>query len=196
MRSIMEVYEAIRGRRTIRRFTSAPVKTEVLNHLVDAARLAPSGANRQPLEFICVSSPKRVNLVAEHVRWAAYIHPAGDPPLGHGPKAFIATVVNKQIAPDGALYDVAAAVTTMIIAARTEGLGSCWMGNIDHPAITTILNIPEKGWKLDNVLALGFPDESPVVEDFKDTVKYWKNGKGVLHVPKRKLKHIIHQETF
>ena len=192
----MDVYEAIRGRRTIRRFTGAPVEKKVLTRLVDAARLAPSGGNLQPLEFIAVSEPELVARLAEHVKWAAYIHPAGNPPEGHCPGAFIATLVNQQIALDGAQYDVAAAVMTMILAARAAGLGSCWMGNIDRQAIAAVLKVPDTGWKLDSVLALGVPDESPVVEPFESSVKYWKDEKGVLHVPKRALKDILHEQTF
>jgi len=192
----VDTYEAILGRRTIRRFTGAPVDIKVLSRLIDAARLAPSGGNCQPLEFIAVSEPRLVAGVAGQVKWAAYIHPAGDPPEGRGPGAFIATLVNEQIAPDGAPYDVGAAVMNMIIAARAEGLGSCWMGNIDRPAIAAVLKIPETGWKLDSVLALGPPDESPVAVPFEGSVKYWKDEKGVLHVPKRALKDVIHEETF
>jgi nitroreductase len=134
--------------------------------------------------------------VARHVKWAAYIHPAGDPPEGRGPGAFIVTLVNEQIAPAGAPNDVGAAVMSMIIAARAEGLGSCWMGNINRQAIAVVLKIPETGWMLDSVLALGFPDESPVVEPFEGSVEYWKDEKGVLHVPKRALKDVIHHDTF
>lgn len=192
----MEVYEAVKKRRTIRRFAGEPIKIEILKRLVEAARLAPSGGNRQPLEFIVVSDPERVKRVAEHVYWAAYIKPEGNPPPGSGPRAFIATLVNEQIAPDGAPYDVGAAVMSMILAAYAERIGSCWMASIDRESIMKILNVPEKGWKLDNMLALGFPDESPVVENFKGSVKYWKDEKGTLHVPKRALEDILHEESF
>ncbi|MBN2288415.1 MAG: nitroreductase family protein [Candidatus Glassbacteria bacterium] len=192
----MDVYDAIKGRRTIRRFSGAPVGIRLLTRLVDAARLAPSGGNCQPLEFIAVSKPELVAKLASHVKWAAYIHPAGNPPDGRGPGAFIVTLVNRQIAPDGAPYDVAAAVMTMILAARAEGLGSCWMGNIDRPALAKVLNVPGDGWILDSVLALGIPGESPVTEPLRDSVRYWKDDAGVLHVPKRLLEDILHEETF
>ena len=62
--------------------------------------------------------------------------------------------------------------------------------------IAAVLKVPDTGWKLDSVLALGVPDESPVVEPFESSVKYWKDEKGVLHVPKRALKDILHEQTF
>jgi hypothetical protein len=49
---------------------------------------------------------------------------------------------------------------------------------------------------VDCVLALGYPDENPVVEELRGSVKYWKDKEAVLHVPKRNLKDIIHLNKF
>ncbi|MBS3825365.1 nitroreductase family protein, partial [Candidatus Bipolaricaulota bacterium] len=53
----MEVSEAIRSRRSIRKFQDRRVPRDVLEELVDYARLAPSGMNKQPLEFVIVDKP-------------------------------------------------------------------------------------------------------------------------------------------
>ncbi len=58
-----------------------------------------------------------------------------------------------------------------------------------------MLNIPPSRY-IDSVLALGYPDESPVVEEMRDSIKYWKDENGVLHVPKRRLKDILHINRF
>ena len=54
-----------------------------------------------------------------------------------------------------------------------------------------MLKIPEN-YKVDSVLALGYPDEKPRTEKMKDSVKYWKDNKGQLHVPKRRLDDVLH----
>jgi hypothetical protein len=49
---------------------------------------------------------------------------------------------------------------------------------------------------VDSVVALGYPAEEPVVEDLEDSVKYWKDESGRLHVPKRRLQDVIHFNRF
>ena len=58
-----------------------------------------------------------------------------------------------------------------------------------------MFDIPKK-YRIDSVIALGFPDESPVLEEVTDSIKYWKDEQGVLHVPKRKLSDIVHYNKF
>ena len=50
----MSVYDLILSRRSIRQFRTEPVSQDILRDIVNAGRLAPSAANRQPLEFIVV----------------------------------------------------------------------------------------------------------------------------------------------
>ena len=46
--------------------------------------------------------------------------------------------------------------------------------------------------KIDSVLALGYPAEEPEVEESKDSCRYWKEADGTFHVPKRRLKDVLH----
>jgi hypothetical protein len=66
---------------------------------------------------------------------------------------------------------------------------------VEREKVQEILKIPG-AYKIDSVIALGFPDEKPVVEEMKDSVRYWKDEEGRLHVPKRGLKDIIHFNGF
>lgn len=109
--------------------------------------------------------------------------------------AYIVTLVNTTVKKKGSEYDVGAAMENMILAAWKEGLGSCWIISVQKEKIAEILRIPE-GYKVDSVLALGYPAENPVVEELKDSVRYWKDKEAVLHVPKRNLKDIIHLNKF
>lgn len=127
--------------------------------------------------------------------WAAYIRPAGDPPQGKRPKAYIIIVNSSNAGASYTAYDVGAAMENMILVAWAEGIGSCPIANVDGDKLRKILNIPGD-YEIPLVLALGYPDESPVEETFDTSVKYWKDEDGVLHVPKRKLEKVRHWNTF
>ena len=191
----MNVYDLILKRRTIRRFKQQKIDQGLLKKIINAGRLAPSGANLQPLEFIIVNDPELVELVFPKVKWAGYIAPAGDPPEGSRPVAYIIVLINTTIKPRHGEVDAAAAIENMILTALDDGIGSCWMGAIDREQLRMMLSIPPK-YDIDSVLALGYPDESPVIEDMENSIRYWKDEKGVLHVPKRKLDDIIHYNQF
>lgn len=191
----MSVYELITSRRTIRRFKQRPISAELLNKLVNAGRLAPSGANLQPLEFIVVNDTEVVNRVFPALKWAGYIAPAGNPPEGKRPMAYVVVLINTEIRSNGGEVDAAAAMENMILTALEEGVGSCWMGAIDRDQLRLLFNVPPY-YQIDSVLALGYPDESPIVEAVQDSIKYWKDEQGVLHVPKRNLSAMVHFNRF
>lgn len=190
-----DFWELISKRRTIRQFQPESIPENVLIKLVDLGHLAPSAANLQPLEFIVISDPEVRKEVFPCLRWAAYISPAGNPAPGHEPTAYIIILVNTEIREKGYEYDVGAAAENIILGALTQGIGSCWLISFDRERLREILSIPEK-YRLDSVIALGYPAEEPVVEEFQGSVKYWKDEAGVLHVPKRKLEEVIHFNRY
>jgi len=187
--------ELIKKRRTIRQFKPQLIPAEILINLADLGRLAPSAANLQLLELVVVSDPEIRKEVFSCLRWAAYINPAGDPKPGQEPAAYILILVNTEIREKGYEYDVGATAENIILGAMAHGLGSCWLISINRERLKEILSIPEK-YRIDSVIALGYPAESPVVEDFSGSVKYWKDEAGILHVPKRKLKDVVHLNHF
>jgi nitroreductase len=189
------LYETIAGRRTIRRFRPEPVSRELLERLVDAGRLAPSAANLQPLEFVVVDEAKLKAGVFPCLKWAAYITPAGDPRPGEEPAAYIVTLANTKIREKMFEYDVGAAMENMILAALADGVGSCWLLSIDRDKLRTILGVPEE-YRIDSVLALGFPAEEPAAEVMGDSCRYWKDAEGRLHVPKRARAAVVHFNKF
>ncbi len=190
-----QVYDLIVSRRTVRRFRRQPVPRETLERIANAGRLAPSAANLQPLEYVAVDDAAVRDAVFPCLRWAAYISPAGNPPRGEEPAAYIVLLVNTGIREKGYEYDAGAAMENMILAARDEGLGSCWLISVDKERIREILGVPE-AYRVDAVLALGVPAEEPAAEDFAGSVKYWKDEAGRLHVPKRRLESVLHVNGF
>ncbi|NIM89499.1 MAG: nitroreductase [Candidatus Aminicenantes bacterium] len=191
----MTLYEVLLTRRSIRQFKAQPVSRNILEKLVNAARLAPSAANIQPLEFVVVDEEEVRGKIFSCLRWAAYIAPQGNPRPGHEPMAYIIILANTGIKEKGYEYDAGAAIENMILAAWDQGIGSCWLLSVERDKIQAVLEIP-KTHRIDSVLALGYPDEEPAVEVMEDSVKYWKDSTGRLHVPKRKLEDIIHFNKF
>ncbi len=189
------VYDVIAGRRTIRRFKPEPVARELLERLVNAGRLAPSAANMQPLEFIVVDEAELKADVFPCLKWAAYISPAGNPQPGEEPAAYIVTLANAEVREKMFEYDIGAAMENMILAALAEGVGSCWLLSIDRDRLRALLGVPEH-YRVDSVLALGFPAEEPAAEVMGDSCRYWKDAEGRLHVPKRALSTILHLNRF
>ncbi|MGD1010591.1 MAG: nitroreductase family protein [Candidatus Aminicenantales bacterium] len=190
-----DMSEIIGDRRSIRQFRPEPVARELLERLVDLARLAPSAANLQPLEFILVDDKGLCAEIFACLKWAAYIAPEGNPKPGNEPVAYVVTLVNSLIREKMYEYDVGAAMENMVLAALGEGVGSCWLLSIDRDRLKRILGIPD-GYRIDSVLALGYPAEDPAVEDLEDSQKYWKDAAGRLHVPKRTLASVLHLNRF
>jgi nitroreductase len=192
---LMRLYDLIVSRRTIRQFKPVPIARSLLEKLINAARLAPSAGNLQPLQFVVVDEEGTRKEIFACLRWAGYIAPEGNPKPGHEPEAYVITLANTTVREKGYEYDIGAAMENMILAAWEERLGACWLISVDRHKIAEILRIPE-GYKVDCVLALGYPAEKPVVEKLKDSAKYWKDDKDILHVPKRILTDIIHFNKF
>ena len=207
----MGIYDVAISRRSIRRFKDIPVPQQILQRCVNAARLAPSAANLQPLEYIIVNDDQLLPQVFSTLKWAAYIRPKGDPPQGKRPKAYIVILKKTNVGvPSSAhgigakteniiraasAYDIGAAMENMILVALEEGIGSCPIANVDRDKLRKILNIPDD-YEIPLVLAVGYPDESPVEEPFDGSVKYWRDEDGMHHVPKKKLEMVLHWNAF
>ena len=179
----------VSSRRTIRKFVDKPIDESIILDVLSLARLSPSGANRQPLNYVVVLDEAMRGEIFDHVKWAGYIAPDGTPGEGERPTGYIAIVSDDTIskAPD---IDLGASAMTINYLLEARGIGVCWMGAIDRVAISSLLGIIEPQ-KLQLVLAIGYKGEEPRVVDMVDSVKYYKDEEGVLHVPKRKLGDIV-----
>ena len=191
----MNVYEAITTRRTIRRFKQQALDKAILERIINAGRLAPSGANCQPVEFVLVTEPGVCKQVFDTTAWAGRVTPRRTPQADQEPMAWVVVLLNSQRGPATAKADAAAAIENMILTGVEEGIGSCWIGSVKREELAKILNVPEH-CKIDSVLALGYADESPVVEDTDEDIAYYLDDKDVLHVPKRKLKDVLHRQQY
>ncbi len=188
------VYDCVMKRRSVRCFEQKEISPEVLKKLVNAGRVAPSAANKQPLEYIIVSDPDLRDKVFEALKWAAYIAPEGTPKEREKPTAYIIIVVNNKHKIADFARDVGAAAENIILTALEEGIGSCWLRSVDRKKMCDMFQLPEH-IEVDSVLALGYPGESPVMVDMTDSIKYWRKD-GVHYVPKRRLDDILHVNKY
>jgi nitroreductase len=193
----MDINELIRGRRTVRRFKQDAIGQDTLIELIDLARCAPSAANRQPLEYVIVTEPGLCDKTFEQLAWAAYVQPRRNPPAGKRPVAYIVVLINEaNELGDFGPVDAAAAIENILLAAWAKGIGTCWLGSVKRDELKGILNIGP-GYRIDSVVALGYPDEEPMMEDCSgDSIKYYLDENDNLHVPKRQLKSITHINHF
>ena len=148
----MDALEAIRKRRSVRRFSGDPIPREHLLQIVDAGRLAASGNNRQPWEFVVVTDRALIDQLKVASQWmdkaAAIIAVVMDP-------------TSRWWMEDGS-----AAVQNMLVAATALGYGSCWLEGYTlqrEEEFKTLLGVPPDK-RLLTLVPLGVPVEWPVKE--------------------------------
>ena len=148
----MDALEAIRKRRTVRNFTGAAIPRADLETIVDAGRLAASGYNRQPWDFIVVTDRGMIEQLKIAALW---MEKAG---------AIIAVVLDP--ATKYWLEDGSAAVQNMLLAATALGYGSCWLEGYTLPLesqFKALLDVPDDK-RLLTLVPIGVPVEWPTKE--------------------------------
>jgi 5,6-dimethylbenzimidazole synthase len=175
-------------RRDVRRFRRAPLPEGMLERLIDIASLAPSVGLSQPWRFVAVEEPllrlairgnfERCNAEALAAqasgRTADYarLKLAGldDAPLhlaifadratdqGHG--------LGRRTMPEMIDYSAVAAVHTLWLAARAEGIGMGWVSILDPVEVTAALDVPPS-WKLIGYFCLGYAEDETVTPELE-----------------------------
>ena len=120
----MDLFEAIKGRRSVRAYQAKTVPRDLIEKVLDAARLAPSAGNRQAWHFFVVTDAARRAALKE-----AYAKDW----LTNAPVVIVACAKTGAAwkRSDGVSYafvDVAIAFDHLTLAAQAEGLGTCWIG--------------------------------------------------------------------
>jgi len=193
----MDVFEAIESRRSIRRFKRDPVPAELLDRVLDAARLSPSSSNTQSWRFKVVTDDtikKEIRASAHGQRFieqapvviaccldAEAFKERGRQTLRlvmSGARFSLEMMLravrggkDKGFDPERVVINgtinVSIAVEHMVLAARALGLGTCWVRAFDAEAVARTLDLPD-GLVLVCLLPLGYPDESPRPRPRKD----------------------------
>lgn len=147
----MEVSEAIKVRRSIRKYKSDPIPKEYLVKILEAGRLAPSAGNRQPWHFIIVRDKSLKEEIVKAARNQKFIAEAD---------VVLIVLSDPEASPRWYLQDPMIAAENMVLQATELGLGTCYIGAFDENQIKSILSIPEK-MKVICLLPIGVPDETP-----------------------------------
>ena len=157
----MDCYEVIKTRRSVRAYTSDPIPEDVLHRVLDATRLAPSGRNLQPTRLVLVRDPDRRKDLIPLCNNQKFIAEA--------PVIIVACGVELPFNRGGymgrlsMLVEVGIAVDHLTLAARAEGLGTCWIGAFNNDEIKQYLHIPDN-CQVVAVIPMGYPAGEPFVE--------------------------------
>ena len=116
------IYEKIVGRRTIRKYVPKNIEREILLKCVDAARLSPSGANRQPLKYVIVNDEELLRSVFSTLSWAGYL-PHYQPDEEEMPRAYVIILLDKTISKSSG-HDAGIAAMSISMVAYDEGFNS------------------------------------------------------------------------
>lgn len=180
----MDVLEAIKGRRSIRKYRPDPIPEEVLQTVLEAGRWAPSWANTQCWRFIVVKDSQTKARLAETLRGtrAGRSNPATD--AVRTAPVVIAACAEKRLSgfykdesgnslpatdKEGYwfMFDVALAMQNICLMAHALGLGTVHTGLLDAKEAARILGLPDN-MVLVELLPLGYPDESPAPRPRKE----------------------------
>ena len=181
----------IKKNRSIRRFKKGFKITEkALKELVELARLSASAANLQPLKYILSCNESKNNKIFPYTKWAGYLQNWDGPSESEKPSAYILILGDTSITKSfGCDHGIAA--QNILLGAREKNLGGCIIGALKRKALHQSLGIPSR-YEILLAIALGKPHEKVIVETaINGEIKYWRDEKDVMHVPKRPTEELI-----
>ena len=153
----MDVWEAIQGRRSIRKYSARGVESEKINQILEAGRLAPSASNSQQWKFIAVTDADKLG---QNMAQAC----GNQQFVAKAPAVLVvcATQANRMMTcgQPAETVDASIALSFMILEAWELGLGGCWLGHFYEDKVKALLGIPDAA-RVVAVAPLGYPAETP-----------------------------------
>jgi len=157
----VDLFEVIERRRSIRKFKPFPIPEEDLKKILEAGRLAPSGGNRQPWQFIIVRASETKRALAAAANNQLFIADADTVVVALGdPKASAKLPYPLSSTRIPHRQDPMIAIEHMVLAATALGYGTCWIGAFNEEEVKEILKIP-KDFEVIALLPIGVPAENP-----------------------------------
>lgn len=179
----MNTIDAIKSRRSVRKFTDEPISHETLEEIIDAARFAPSWKNTQTPRYHFIENKELINkIAAEGVLGFEF----NTKTLSRANTVLVLSYVTKRCGyeRDGSfstikedrweMFDAGIAAQTFCLAAHEKGIGTCIMGIFDEKMIADEIQLPENE-TIGAVIALGYPvfePEAPARKEVSDLVSY------------------------
>jgi nitroreductase len=177
----MDFKDVVANRKSVRSYSNQAVEEEKLTGILEAARIAPSWANKQCCNYIVVRDKAKIEALAgmffSWIKEAPIILAACADPKESG-------VRNGM---DYYLVDVGISMQQLVLAATSEGLGTCWIGAFDEAKVKKVLEVP-KNVKVIALTPVGYPAE--------ESMKI-KIGKKLIGAGKRRsLEEMVHKEKW
>jgi nitroreductase len=189
----MDVFEAIRNRRSIRRYKTDPVDEKTVQTVLEAAHWAPSWGNTQCWRFIVVRDPNTRSQIADtllrEIIDSEAVKNAATAAINQAPVLIIICAeigqagcrpASVQVTDKGDywyMFDTALAMENLTLAAHALGLGTVIIGGFDAPGVARILGVPP-GFCVVTMTPLGVPDHKGQVS------------------PRKQLSDVIYKEKF
>ena len=148
----MEVYEAVRTRKSVRAYLDKDIPDEILRRVLEAGRLAPSASNRQEWRFVAVRDRDKKKALATIAGNQSFIAEAAVVIVCCG----IDDGKIMRCGQPACVVDVTIAIDHLTLAATAEGLGTCWIGHFDEAPVKRLLKIPPDV-RVIELLPLGYP---------------------------------------
>lgn len=151
----MELLEALKTRRSIRAYTDEVVRKEMLEGVLEAARIAPSAANKQRWKFVIIEKDRVKDFVplCKNQKF-----------VGEASHLIVCCATDKES--KWADVDVAIAMDHMTLRAHGLGLGTCWIGAFNPEKVSQAINLAEEA-KVVAILTLGYPAQEGTMRDRK-----------------------------
>lgn len=189
----MDVFEAIRNRRSIRRYRTDPVDDKTVQAVLEAAHWAPSWGNTQCWRFVVVRDPRMRAQIADTLLREIVdnesVKNAATEAINQAPVLVVicAEIGQAGCRPAGVqvtdkgdywyMFDIALAMENLTLAAHALGLGTVIIGGFDAPKVAKILGVPA-GFCVVTMTPLGVPDHKGQVS------------------PRKQLSDVLYQEKF
>jgi nitroreductase len=191
----MDVFEAIKNRRSVRHYKPDPVNDETVAKVLEAAHWAPSWGNTQSWRFIVVRDPAIRAQVADTLRLVRvdneWVENAASKAIKQAPVLVVicAEEGHAGYSPDGTpvtdkgeywyMFDIALAVENLTLAAHALGLGTVIVGGFDSVKTAQILEVPD-ACRVVTMTPLGIPERQGQVSPRKslaEVIYHDKYGK-------------------
>lgn len=180
----MELAECIRRDRATREFDDRKVARSTVEALVDGARRAGSGHNRQPWTFVAVSDPERREGLAE---FGSYTTPLRNAPLG---VVIAVDESDSRYRHEHNVFDCGRAAQNLMLVATDRGLGTCPQGFGDRGGAHEFLGLPGESRVLMGI-AVGHPAEEQL-----DTIEGVDRDEELHHTGRKPVDELLHWERY
>ena len=158
----MDFSELIKQRYSVRAYKPDPVEEEKLQQVLEAARLAPTAANRQPFQLIVIKTAGREKEL-RRIYYRSWFHQA---PLVICAVGLPGEAWSRRDGKNYVFVDTTIAMDYIILAATDLGLGTCWMASFDPDSAREILGLPDDVEPV-AFTPLGYPADTPQPKERK-----------------------------